>query len=67
MSGKKAVYFINTDRDFGYVSCHVWDILEEEGFFTEKAGFSFDGQEVMKHTDVSAQSKTHRPPHLYVS
>ncbi len=46
MSGKKAVYFINTDRDFGYVSCHVWDILEEEGFFTEKAGFSFDGQEV---------------------
>lgn len=34
--GKKAVYYINTDRDFGYVSFHVWDILQEEGYFTEK-------------------------------
>ena len=42
MSGRKAVYFINTDRDFGYVACNVWDILEEEGYFTEKAGFTFE-------------------------
>ena len=63
MSGKKAVYFINTDRDFGYVSCHVWDILEEEGFFTEKAGFSFDGQEVMKHTDAAGDEFYFVPTH----
>lgn len=51
MSDQKAVYFINTNRDYGYVAYHVWDILEAEGFFTEKAGFLFDGGEVMKYVD----------------
>ena len=29
--GRKAVYYINNDKDFGYVAFHVWDILQEEG------------------------------------
>lgn len=48
---KKAVYFINTNREFGYVSYHVWDILQQEGFLSQSAGFKFDGQEVMKYID----------------
>lgn len=51
MGQKKAVYFINTDRSFGYVSYNVWDILEEEGYFTERADFDFGGQAVMQHQD----------------
>ena len=49
--GKKAVYYICDRHDWGHVSFHVWDILKEEGFMSEDAGFKFDGGEVMKHTD----------------
>lgn len=47
----KAVYFINAYNDWGHVSAKVWDILQQEGIFTEKAGIVFDGKEVMKHSD----------------
>ena len=45
---KKAVYFINNNKEFGYVSYYVWDILEQEGYFVEKTDILFDGQQVMK-------------------
>ena len=61
--GKKAVYYINTDKDFGYVSFHVWDILQEEGYFTEKADILFDGQEVMKHVDEAGDEFYFVPTH----
>ena len=48
---KKVVYFINKERTFGYVSYHVWDILEEEGYFAKKAAFTFCGEAVMEYTD----------------
>ncbi|MCI8514406.1 MAG: hypothetical protein HFI93_07210 [Lachnospiraceae bacterium] len=47
----KAVYYICTNRNWGYVAPKVWDILEEEGYFTEKTGIRFFGQ------DVTAYSK----------
>lgn len=56
MSGKKAVYFINTNRDYGYVSYHVWDILQEEGFFQEDAGFTFGGEAVKKYIDEAGDT-----------
>ena len=61
--GKKAVYYINNDRDFGYVSFHVWDILQEEGYFTEKTDILFDGQEVMKHVDEAGDAFYFVPTH----
>lgn len=48
---KKAVYFISTNHNWGHVSVHVWDILEEEGYLREKAGICFAGQEVYKYID----------------
>ncbi len=48
---KKAVYFINNNKEFGYVSYYVWDILEQEGYFVEKTDILFDGQQVMKYID----------------
>lgn len=47
----RAVYFINTNREFGYVAYHVWDCLQEEGYLAEKTDILFDGQEVMKYVD----------------
>ena len=61
--GKKAVYYINTDKDFGYVAFHVWEILQEEGYFTEKTGILFDGQEVMKHVDEAGDEFYFVPTH----
>ena len=61
--GRKAVYFINTDRDFGYVAYNVWDILQEEGYFTEKAGITFDGQEVWKNVDAAGDEFYFVPTH----
>lgn len=49
----KAVYYICTNRSWGYVAPKVWDILEEEGYFTQKAGIRFLGEEVMKYTENS--------------
>lgn len=60
---KKAVYFINNDKSFGYVAFNVWDILQEEGYFTEEAGFTFDGQAVMKHTDAEGNEFYFVPTH----
>ena len=44
----KAVYFICNNHNWGHVSWRVWDLLEKEGFFEQKAGFQFAGQDVMK-------------------
>ena len=44
----KAVYFMNNNHNWGHVSFRVWDLLEKEGFFEQKAGFQFAGQDVMK-------------------
>lgn len=44
----KAVYFICNNRAWGHVAATVWDILEEEGYFQERTGIQFAGQEVMK-------------------
>ena len=43
----KAVYFMNNNHNWGHVSFRVWDLLEKEGFFEQKAGFQFAGQDVM--------------------
>ena len=48
MSGKKAVYFINVNRDFGYVSYLVWDCLQEEGFLQKETDMIFDGDAVWR-------------------
>lgn len=48
--GKKAVYYICDDKNWGHVSGLVWEILNEEGYLNP-AGFSFGGREVMKHAD----------------
>lgn len=48
--GKKAVYYICDDKNWGHVSFIVWDILKEEGYLNP-AGFTFDGREVMKYID----------------
>nr|WP_300095002.1 D-aminoacyl-tRNA deacylase [Sedimentibacter sp.] len=48
--GKKAVYYICDDKNWGHVSFLVWDILKEEGYLSP-AGFTFDGREVMKYAD----------------
>ena len=47
----KAVYFICNDRNWGHVAWRVWDILGEEGYLNESAGFSFCGQDVKRCTD----------------
>ncbi len=44
----KAVFFICNNHHWGHVSFRVWGILSEEGYFEEKAGFTFGGQDVMK-------------------
>lgn len=44
----KAVYFMCTDRNWGYVAVNVWDILQEEGYLAEDAGFDFIGERVMR-------------------
>ena len=44
----KAVYFICNNHDWGHVSWRVWDILEEEGYLNESAGFTFCGQDVKR-------------------
>jgi D-tyrosyl-tRNA(Tyr) deacylase len=48
--GRKAVYYICDDKNWGHVSFLVWDILKEEGYLNP-AGFTFDGREVMKYID----------------
>jgi len=48
---KKAVYYICDNHDWGYVSYLVWDILKEEGYLDNKAGFTFDGREVYIYTE----------------
>jgi D-tyrosyl-tRNA(Tyr) deacylase len=48
--GRKAVYYICDDKNWGHVSFLVWDILKEEGYLNP-AGFTFDGREVMKYVD----------------
>lgn len=47
----KAVYFICNNRAWGHVAATVWDVLEEAGYFQERAGMQFAGQEVMKCTE----------------
>lgn len=49
----KAVYFMCLNRDWGYVATDVWDILEEEGYFQEDAGFPFRGQPVKEYREGS--------------
>ena len=39
---------MNNNHNWGHVSYRVWDLLEKEGFFEQKAGFQFAGQDVMK-------------------
>ena len=46
----KAVFYISNNPNWGHVSKRVWDALEREGYFTQKAGILFGGNEVMKHT-----------------
>ena len=48
---KKVVYYICDNHDWGYVSYLVWDILKEEGFLNNSAGFTFNGKEVYKYID----------------
>ena len=47
----KAVFFINTNRNYGHVSHTVWDMLREEGYLQNATGMDCDGQEVMMYTD----------------
>lgn len=56
MSGKKAVYFINVNRDFGYVSYLVWDCLQEEGFLQKETDMIFDGNPVMAYEDQAGNT-----------
>lgn len=49
--GKKVVYYICDNKDWGYVSYHVWDILKEEGYLDKKVDLTFDGREVYKYVD----------------
>ena len=56
MSGKKAVYFINVNRDFGYVSYLVWDCLQEEGFLQKETDMIFDGNPVMSYEDQAGNT-----------
>ncbi len=51
MKIKKAVYFISNNPNWGYVSRHVWNILKEEGYLSEKADFCFAGEDVYKYID----------------
>lgn len=51
----KAVYFMCLDRNWGYIATDVWDILSDEGYFQEDAGFTFCGQPVMKYSDGNNQ------------
>ena len=48
---KKVVYYICDNHDWGHVSYLVWDILKEEGYLNDKAGFTFDGKDVYSYTD----------------
>ena len=48
---KKAVYYICNNPSWGHVALHVWNILDEEGYFAQSTGIFFDGGEVMKFTD----------------
>ncbi|MDD2217833.1 MAG: D-aminoacyl-tRNA deacylase [Eubacteriales bacterium] len=50
-TNKKAVYFIANNKEWGYVSYIIWDILEEEGCFQEETDITFQGRRVMKNTD----------------
>lgn len=63
VAGKKAVYFINTNREYGYVAYLVWDILKEEGYLAEEAGFDFDGQKVMRYQDEAGNWFYFAPTH----
>ena len=56
MSGKKAVYFINVNCDFGYVSYLVWDCLQEEGFLQKETDMIFDGNPVMAYEDQAGNT-----------
>ena len=56
MSGKKAVYFINVNRAFGYVSYLVWDCLQEEGFLQKETDMIFDGNPVMSYEDQAGNT-----------
>ena len=47
----KAVYYICSNKNWGHVASKVWDILEEEGYFAEKADFEFDGMPVYIYED----------------
>lgn len=47
----KAVYFICNNHNWGHVSYTVWDILQEEGYFQEKADFDFCGGPVYRCSD----------------
>ena len=49
--GKKAVYYICDNHEWGYVSYLVWDILKEEGYLNNKVDFTFAEREVYKYTD----------------
>lgn len=49
--GKKVVYYICDNHDWGYVSYLVWDILKKEGYLNNTVDFTFAGKEVYKYTD----------------
>ncbi|MDD5945676.1 MAG: D-aminoacyl-tRNA deacylase [Clostridia bacterium] len=47
----KAVYFICSNKNWGHVASKVWELLEKEGYFQDKADFTFDGMDVYSYND----------------